>query len=366
MSEINSKSKIKTSEIMWTPHFDSGLFFCALLLCMLGTGLSLGLWFGRRGSTSLEPASLETYHLLNLLRGMSKWTNGFADDVSRYRQAVDAASQRYRSDPKGQHHQAEVDESVKGMLSQIAQANSDLQNRLDRAETTLQDQAKEIAGYMSEARTDSLTGLPNRRVFDDELGRRVAELRRNGTPVSVLLADIDHFKRFNDLYGHQAGDTVLEQVARTLRETLRKTDIVARIGGEEFAVVMPGSSSGYACEAAERARLAISNAVFRYESKQLRVSISCGTAQASRDENAPSLVKRTDEALYASKGAGRNAAHWHDGLQCILISPEVPLAWDAARAVDQPLPTDNGFRQVCHDLRERLLNVVDEESGLPA
>jgi diguanylate cyclase len=340
------------------PLFASGLLFGAVLLC---AGLGIGLWAGRRTPSAVEPASLNDYHLLNLLQGLFKWTDGFANDVSQYRQVVDNACEHFNS-----VEQKDADTSsgsVMGMLSQIVQANDNLQQRLERAETTLQDQAEEIAGYMSEARTDALTGLSNRRVFDDELTRRIAELRRSGSPVSVLLADIDHFKRFNDQYGHQAGDSVLQQVARTLKNTMRESDLVTRIGGEEFAVILPGSEEPDARLAAERARQEIEHASFRFEGRTLNVSISCGAAQASRDESVATLVKRADQAMYASKDAGRNLAHWHDGQVCIPITAKGATLDQATGDEVENLTADSGFRQVCSTLRERLLTVAEEEAA---
>ena len=337
--------------------FACGLLFGAVLLC---EGLGLGLWVARRTFT-MQPASLNDFHLLNLLRGLSKWTDGFASDVSRYRQVVDSACESFSS---VEQDGTDGDQgTVVGMLSQIVDANDDLQRRLERAETTLQDQAEEIAGYMSEARTDVLTGLPNRRVFDDEITRRIAELRRCGNPISVLLADIDHFKRFNDTYGHQAGDSVLQQVARTLKETMRESDSVTRIGGEEFAIILPGSEEPTACQAAERARQAIEAAMFQSEGQQLQVSISCGAAQASRDEDVSSLVKRADQALYASKAAGRNSAFWHNGSSCIPITANRSAKTSSDQDSQHGSPPDSGFRQVCNNLRERLLAVTNEEAA---
>ena len=307
-----------------------------------------------------EPTSLNDFHLLNLLRGLSKWTDGFASDVSHYRRAVDTACERFSSVEQEEAKPGKG--SVVGMLAQIVEANDDLQQRLGRAETTLQNQAEEIAGYMSEARTDPLTGLPNRRVFDDEITRRMAELRRSGNPISVLLADIDFFKRFNDQYGHQAGDSVLQQVARTLKETMRESDLVARIGGEEFAVILPSSEEPRACQAAKRARQAIEHAAFQFEGQPLHVSISCGAAQASRDEDISSLVKRADQAMYASKDAGRNSAHWHDGRSCIPITANRSASSPGEPNRDKKSTTDSGFRQVCINLQERLQSVASEEA----
>ena len=224
----------------------------------------------------------------------------------------------------------------------------------------LQDQANEISMHMSEARTDALTNLPNRRAFDEELKRRMAEWRRHQVPLSVLIMDIDRFKRLNDAYGHPAGDVVLAGVAEALQKTMRESDIVARIGGEELAVILPSSNAVEARRAAVRARVAVEQTQHSYEGQLLQVTISVGVAQLSADESQESLLRRADEAMYVAKEAGRNLAYWHDGQQCLPAEPSrgghlKPLAQKATQPVD-PRPHD--FVQVCADLRRRLEEVV--------
>ena len=147
----------------------------------------------------------------------------------------------------------------------------------------------------------------------DAVALREQEFEQNGRPVSVLLMDVDHFKKFNDTHGHQAGDEVLRGVARALRQAMRDVDLVARYGGEEFAVVFPGTGLEESRPAAERARAAIESAAFPFEGKQLKVTASVGIAQLRHGEGIAQTVKRADDALYASKKAGRNQAQWHDG-----------------------------------------------------
>jgi diguanylate cyclase (GGDEF)-like protein len=155
--------------------------------------------------------------------------------------------------------------------------------------------------------TDGLTGIHNRRFFDEVLPREVSRSRRLGAPMALLMVDIDHFKRFNDRHGHQAGDEALRGVARTLAHHLRSMDFVARYGGEEFAVVLPGADGKSALQTAERLRLAVESAAIGADDESERLTVSIGSAACPSDGNdAASLVAAADAALYAAKQAGRN------------------------------------------------------------
>jgi diguanylate cyclase (GGDEF)-like protein len=166
---------------------------------------------------------------------------------------------------------------------------------------------------MAMARTDALTGVLNRRAFDDELERRVSEYQRYRQPVSLLLFDIDHFKKFNDTYGHQTGDDVLCHVACTLSMVMRDVDMVCRYGGEEFAVILPATDLAGAALAAERARASIERMVAESNDQLLQVTVSSGVASVIPNEDRTAFVARADQALYASKKTGRNRVTLHDG-----------------------------------------------------
>lgn len=157
------------------------------------------------------------------------------------------------------------------------------------------------------ATTDELTGVLNRREAMTRLEQYWGAMERYAQLFSVIMIDIDHFKQFNDTHGHAAGDLVLKATANSLRNNCRKTDLVCRIGGEEFLVICPGVGITGAATCAEKLRSAIGSFVFKYEGNSLAVTISLGVAEVVKSmPNCDTLLRQADEALYASKGAGRN------------------------------------------------------------
>lgn len=155
--------------------------------------------------------------------------------------------------------------------------------------------------------TDNLTQLPNRKHFDDELATEFGRVRRHGRNLSLLMLDIDFFKRVNDEHGHPAGDAVLFQIGQVIRARVRGHDIAARIGGEELAILMPETDLAGARVLAEQLRQGIEEHVVEYAERQLRVTVSIGCAQFEPgDVDATAFVRRCDEQLYAAKAAGRN------------------------------------------------------------
>jgi diguanylate cyclase (GGDEF)-like protein len=162
--------------------------------------------------------------------------------------------------------------------------------------------------YEQDALVDALTGLNNRRWLDVNLSRLVARHKMGGEPLTLLMFDIDHFKRFNDDYGHSAGDEVLARVGDCIRSRLRPTDLASRYGGEEFVAILAGTPLEGGCVAAERLRRAISDTQVSTSDQKLlpQVTISIGVVEAGLSEDANALVERADKALYRAKDGGRN------------------------------------------------------------
>ncbi len=158
--------------------------------------------------------------------------------------------------------------------------------------------------------TDALTGLLNRRVFMDRMAQEISRTQREKRPLSLILADIDHFKRVNDTYGHQAGDFVLQRFADQLQASARPYDFLGRYGGEEFIFCLPGADEVLATAIAERMRCQIEEmeTMLPGGSQSIRITASFGTASYSIEsgENVDLLIKRADDALYLAKDKGRN------------------------------------------------------------
>lgn len=158
------------------------------------------------------------------------------------------------------------------------------------------------------AHTDVLTGLNNRRHFYELAEQEFVRAKRYATPLAALMLDVDHFKQINDSYGHHVGDSVLKKLSEVCLKMLRENDIVGRLGGEEFAILLPEAEGARAAEVAERLRVAIASASIQLERNgHFRFFVSIGVATMSDgDENIDDMLKRADAALYTAKNAGRN------------------------------------------------------------
>ncbi|SFJ47697.1 GGDEF domain-containing protein [Planctomicrobium piriforme] len=160
--------------------------------------------------------------------------------------------------------------------------------------------------YMHAALTDALTGLANRHSLDRMLSTMLKESAGRRAPVSMIMIDIDHFKAFNDQWGHQAGDAVLRCVSKKMSEFFGNKAFVARYGGEEFAVVLPTCRLRDAEELAENCRETVKLTTCEFRERTFRITISCGITEANSSDTADSLTQRADMALYTAKRMGRD------------------------------------------------------------
>jgi len=193
---------------------------------------------------------------------------------------------------------------INDMAVRIAFTQEDLRQQVATATAELRQQ-KEAAELA--ARIDTLTGVANRRAFTEVAESEVQRALRYGTPLSLVLVDLDHFKSVNDRYGHHTGDAVLASFARTLTEAVREVDIVGRWGGEEFVVLLPGTGSAEAMQVAERMRSSTADSRLYVQGRQILYTASFGVAEFNPSElSFFGFLGRADAALYCAKDRGRN------------------------------------------------------------
>ena len=286
------------------------IFFVDFLFFALAAvaGAAGGWWLCRNTLTPVQgDASDEKQRAEEALAQLHLLAAGVAQSVGEHNAVVGDISAELENAESGDT------DTVVNAVANLLKANEAMQSQLAFAEQQLQDQAVQLESTEKQARTDALTQIGNRLAFDDAMEQCQAQFNQNGTTSSVMIIDVDHFKKFNDTYGHQAGDEVLRGVAKVLTKNARGTDIVARYGGEEFAIIFPGCDIQNSMQVAEKARAAIGEATFEHEGTTLKVTASGGVAQLQVGEDVESMIKRSDDSLYVCKEAGRNNGHWHDG-----------------------------------------------------
>jgi diguanylate cyclase len=180
------------------------------------------------------------------------------------------------------------------------------QTRVQEAEQRIQELEVQVSKLGDLTRADPLTGILNRRGMDDAFQKSISLAARQKLPLCVALLDIDNFKKLNDTYGHKAGDQALTLVATTISSSLRASDSVARIGGEEFAILMPATPLDAAADVVRRLQRNLTNAIFLYENQQLFVTFSAGVVLWIDGEQPNAVLERADRALYRAKRAGKN------------------------------------------------------------
>jgi diguanylate cyclase len=192
--------------------------------------------------------------------------------------------------------------------------------RLQETEKTIEEMSKRMAEIKREADEirrrsqeiefesvrDNLTGLYNRKAYDEKVIETLANLNRYNVPSSLMLCDIDYFKKINDNFGHKVGDLALMKLASLLKERLRINDFISRYGGEEFAIILPHTDLERAVKAGECIRSYIDKSVFSYKGQEIPLTISVGISSFRKDDDSTSVFERADHALYLAKRSGRN------------------------------------------------------------
>ena len=199
--------------------------------------------------------------------------------------------------------------SMAAATFQMAQNTKELESNLANSQKQILNLNKDIEAIKAESMTDALTAIANRKKFDITLQKEISLALDNEEPLCLVLADIDHFKAFNDNHGHQTGDQVLRLVANILKTNVKGRDLAARYGGEEFAIILPQTCLEDAVTVAEQIRKAVMNKelIKKSTGKKLgRVTMSLGIAQFTKVDSIESIIARADNCLYAAKDAGRN------------------------------------------------------------
>lgn len=199
--------------------------------------------------------------------------------------------------------------SLIGATRQLEGTSQVFGKSLDSSSTEISRLRQDLAKMKREAMTDGLTGIANRKAFDEKLRQEAMASMENGKPLSLLLLDIDHFKKFNDNHGHQVGDQVLRLMAETLELNIKGQDFAARYGGEEFAIILPQTTLDSAKQAANMLRHNVEthNIVNKSNQNKVgRITVSIGVATFRFGEPLARLIERSDEALYLAKSRGRN------------------------------------------------------------
>jgi len=254
---------------------------------------------------ALEKIRAELRHVVSNIQGevqrSGEELGGFSSELTHFSDVLDESS-------TPEEMASAVKRMINGTQSALNSQNLFYSHMTELAVET-ESLRKELLQIREESLTDALTGIANRRAFDLELQESMTEANEQHSALCLLLLDIDHFKKFNDTYGHLTGDKVLRFVATILKRCVKGQDFAARYGGEEFAVILPNTSQVGAKVIAEQIRKAISAKELEDKTRNEnygKITASIGIAEYRFNEVTGDLIKRSDEALYKAKDAGRN------------------------------------------------------------
>lgn len=189
---------------------------------------------------------------------------------------------------------------------QLAQQLETLGAKIKTMEVEAEKNRTTLEKHRKKALQDPLTELPNREAYNERATAEVQRWQRYGRPLSVAIFDIDHFKRINDTFGHQAGDRVIKVIGRSIAKRLREVDFFCRYGGEEFVALMPETDSKTALSVLEKVRESIANASFNYKDQPITITVSVGLTEFKSGDDLEAAFERADQALYSAKSSGRN------------------------------------------------------------
>lgn len=271
-------------------------------------GLFCGFFIGRWFTLAYEPKKLrkDRERTLAALTSLMTSTDKLNEDVDVHNAAlVEAEKDISELEAVGKVEQ--LQSRLLFDITNMVEANRKLEHELVESRYQLALQAQELDKRKREARTDPLCKIGNRTAFDEAVQYMIAKMRTKRRSFSLMLIDVDHFKRINDTFGHSTGDAVLTSIGEALRDSVRPGDIVCRLGGDEFAILLDRTSEKQVRAVGLRIRSSIENLEFAIgENQATVVTLSMGITCASPQDSQRSLYDRADEALYKSKSQGRN------------------------------------------------------------
>ena len=294
-------------DIVLTP--DVLIWVLACVLMSLAIGAVIGRGFALRNLS--QRVRREREQVVVALQTLLQNTEQLTSDVDSHNSELASMEQSVQ----GMSATGDLESVQKALLCQITevvQSNKRMEDDLVMTHFRLEQQAQELDRTRLEARTDELSGLANRKSFDERLKFVLSQYNRLGTPFALLLADVDHFKRINDTHGHHAGDRVVGCLGDTLQQLTRENDHVARFGGDEFALILAGADVENARRAAARILTAVERANFDVGNDGASIAVTLSLGMAFPDTTADTvegIFQRADEALYRSKKGGRNQLH---------------------------------------------------------
>jgi diguanylate cyclase (GGDEF)-like protein len=261
-------------------------------LCLLA--YTLGVWQRQRvtdacqGLYAVYKARNAANCLEKIARSMRRHIRGHQSEIARFQRQLNTTSSI------GVHEVEKFISTSRHLSTQLRLADEEICAELDHLLC------------LTESRVESLTGIANRRAFDEEIRKLLKRHHSTGQPFAYALLDIDHFKQVNDGHGHEAGDQVLQHVVDVMVANARDVDFLARVGGEEFAMLLQSNNIRGAVRGLERIRNAIAESPMQLESGEVTVTISVGVVEPNENETRKSLQQRADAALYHAKRNGRN------------------------------------------------------------
>lgn len=280
---------------------------------------AIGYLMGRRTQKStnelVDHSKRELRHAQTVAAELEKITLGIRKSLTKHHANVTRFKDRIGK--LGEQHEESAWKELCREAEEMLKPTLKLATQIANAYDEIRQQSANLMTF-TEVRTDPLTNVKNRRALDDAIQAQFALMSRYETPFSLVIFDIDHFKRINDGHGHLYGDKMLQELARLLDEHARETDIVTRYGGDEFVMVMPQTDIEGASILSERLRAKVR--------EKISVTVSGGVASAQKGDTQEILLTRADAALYQAKTSGRNSVYRHDGMQTARVPEEEVLS----------------------------------------